>query len=624
MAYMIPDTVPRKATAGERLLYHTFKKYLPDDYIVYYEPNIQGRKPDFVVIGPDIGVLILEVKDYTEHTLYQLNQEEWWIYTKEGRKEKVISPYQQAREYAFLVTNLLKRDKNLLQSDDLTNTYLKFSYASGVVFTRMKQTHLVKHELHRIIRPEVTLTREEIDPGDELFSQEHLMEKLTGMFRYRKNYRLTEQDITAIRYHLFPEVRISGEVQETAYYNDQVLLTLHNLKAMDLYQELLAKQLGDKHRLIRGVAGSGKTLILASRAKLLKQRYPEWRILVLCYGVPLYRTLKCMIEQGHGPEGHQPMMPQSVERKDTVPIVCSTFHEWLKKDFHVHHDKEISHVLQRIESGQMKPPQYDAILIDESQDFEESWMRLVVAALNPDTQSLLLVEDKAQNIFKRSPSISQKVGLDFRGRSKVLTVNYRNTAEIATFAWEFYREHSRLQCKISNDDTADIIPPQCTKRKGPMPFIRSFASFPDEARWVADVIHRLTRKPNISFSDIAILYRVKNSKGVAYVDLLRDELAQHHIPVYWITKASESKREYNPEDNSVKVCTLDSAKGLDFKAVFIVNIDNLPFYREESEETEVSRLYIGMTRATEYLFLTYSGQSAFTPYFDAYAEGKKS
>ena len=61
MAYTIPETIRSSATAGERLLFRTLKTYLPDDYIVYYEPEIRGRRPDFVIIGPDLGLVVLEV-----------------------------------------------------------------------------------------------------------------------------------------------------------------------------------------------------------------------------------------------------------------------------------------------------------------------------------------------------------------------------------------------------------------------------------------------------------------------------------------------------------------------------------------------------------------------------------
>jgi superfamily I DNA and RNA helicase len=78
---------------------------------------------------------------------------------------------------------------------------------------------------------------------------------------------------------LFPEVRISAEFKQPVPY-----------------QENLAKQLGDKHRLIRGVAGSGKTLILASRAKLLSNENPDWKILILCYNISLSQGIKQVVQ----------------------------------------------------------------------------------------------------------------------------------------------------------------------------------------------------------------------------------------------------------------------------------------------------------------------------------------
>lgn len=47
--------------------------------------------------------------------------------------------------------------------------------------------------------------------------------------------------MNAIRDHLFPEVRISAEFKKPVPYNDQILLSLHNIKTMDLHQEKHAK-----------------------------------------------------------------------------------------------------------------------------------------------------------------------------------------------------------------------------------------------------------------------------------------------------------------------------------------------------------------------------------------------
>src|SRR3954470_17424096 len=92
MAITIPETIRTSATAGERLFFRTLKTFLPDDYIVYYEPEIQGKRPDFVIIGPDLGIVVLEVKDYTKNTLLQVNHDEWHIGATSEEQAIIKSP----------------------------------------------------------------------------------------------------------------------------------------------------------------------------------------------------------------------------------------------------------------------------------------------------------------------------------------------------------------------------------------------------------------------------------------------------------------------------------------------------------------------------------------------------
>ncbi|MFD1884442.1 3'-5' exonuclease [Paenibacillus wenxiniae] len=647
MAYMIPETIPGSATQGERILFNTFRKHLPDNYIVYYEPHINNghhRRPDYVIIGPDLGLLVLEVKDYTEHTLYQLSPDEWQLHTNKGTEslETVKNPITQARNYAFHIHNKLKKDRNLLQQEGAYANSLKFRYGYGVVFTRMKEVHMIRNEIHRCIDLNLVLTREQINPDDEQFDADHLRERMSNMFPipFHQRQWLSEEDMTAIRYHLFPEVRIRADIQHRGYYQDDVLLSLHNMQAMDLHQESLARQLGDRHRLIRGVAGSGKTLVLATRARTLLREHPDWRILVLCYGSPLSCNIRSMIM-------HKLCEPEDLfewstmqiqgeaeqaQANDILPeqLEIGTFHDWMYKHFPLkfsmsekENERQIQELLDQLESGTMIAPQYDAILIDEGQDLEPQWLELITKSLNPDTQSLLIVEDKAQKIFRRKVSLSRNTGLDFRGRSKILNINYRNTSQIVHFAWEFYRSHSKLKDKFQNtitaSDVAEIIPPQGTKRKGPEPQMRHCTSITDEMNWVAEQIQYLHGEKKVAYTDMVILYRVKGSyKNTYIVDTIRQGLQESEIPFNWFTENKRTKDAFDRYEETVKISTIDSAKGMDFRAVFIVNVDGMPREKAKDEEwdEEVSRLYIGMTRAMEYLYLSYSRMEGFAKWVE--------
>ena len=620
MAFSIPETIRTSATAGERLLFRTLKTYLPDDYIVYYEPEIRGKRPDFVIIGPDLGLVVLEVKDYTKNTLYQLNPDEWTIVNTSGEQTTVKSPLRQARDNAFHLVDVLKKDRNLVQLEGKHKFQLKFPYGFGSVYTRLHQKDFIQHDLYSVVNPDLCLTRDEIDPDHDSFSEEVLIEKIMNMFvvPYRLREPLTHEDINAIRYHLFPEVRISAEFKQPSPYQDQLLLSLHDIKAMDLHQENLAKQIGDKNRIIRGVAGSGKTLVLASRAKLLAKEHPDWKILILCYNISLSRTIEQMIH--HMMNEPDSLFDFDFTEKEQIAtnehsIEVRNFHSWLRNDLRIS-ESQLPSILQKLEQGEAILPMYDAILIDEGQDFEADWFKLVSHLLNPATKSLLLVEDRAQSIYKRARSYIQDTGLDFRGRSKILSINYRNTAQIVEFAWNFYKEHSALRNKVvAKDFESEIISPQSTRRKGLQPAIYKADTFHHEVNMVAKQIKKLHTAYKVPYSEMLILYRVRKTYKMDYADTLLRELEKAGIPHFWLTKDTDSKRSYKKDDDRVIISTIDSSKGLDFQAVFVVNVDNIPFPLEEDKEREASLLYIAMTRAKDFLCLSYSGESEYTQYF---------
>lgn len=625
MAVTIPENIRSSATAGERLFFRTLKTYLPDDYIVYYEPEIQGRRPDFVIIGPDLGVVVLEVKDYTKNTLFQINHDEWQIVSSSGQNAFVKSPMKQARDNMFHVVDALKKDKSLVQLDGKYKFQLKFPYGHGVVFTRLYSKDFVEHGMYSVIEPSLCLTRDEIDPDKEAFSEEVLMEKILNMFvvPFRLRDPLSIEDINAIRYHLFPEVRISAEYKQPVPYQDQLLLSLHDIKTMDLHQENLAKQIGDKNRLIRGVAGSGKTIILASRAKMLSKQNPEWKILILCYNISLANSIQQMIT--HMLNELEDLFDFDSNSKVVTNenIIVRNFHSWLKNDLRIK-EHQLPTIIEKVGKKEAILPTYDAVLIDEGQDFEADWLRLVSSLINVNTQSLLLVEDRAQTIYNRKRSYLQDTGLSFQGRSKVLSINYRNTHQILTFAWDFYRKHSLFKNKVVKGDLeGEIIAPQSTKRKGPEPGIIKAKNFFEETKMIARQIKKLHIEKKVSFDEILILYRVKKTYQTPIIDVIKKALTDTDLPFYWITENDVSKRSYEKEDGKIKISTIESSKGLDFRAVFIVNIDSMPFPLVENKEREVSLFYIGMTRAQEYLCLSYSGESEFTVHLDGIREERK-
>ncbi len=243
---------------------------------------------------------------------------------------------------------------------------------------------------------------------------------------------------------------------------------------MDREQERLVRTLGEGHRLLRGVAGSGKTIVLIGRARHLRERHPEWRILVLCFN----RSLASSLRQAIPPDPH---------------VEILTFHKWALGEINKsgvavpkppgrgpqwdeYWTREVAQLLlQAFDAGRVSPGAYQAVLVDEGQDFADAWYRALLRALDPTTNSLFIALDSSQNIYKRKVSW-REIGVRIVGRTRVLRVNYRNTRPILPAAYPMIQDIDTAQ-QTSPDALEEYVAPDRALRDGPAPEIRRCASF---------------------------------------------------------------------------------------------------------------------------------------------------
>jgi len=120
MATLIPSmgSCVSRMTGGERRLAERLEQKLDDDYLLWYDVPMGPRNahPDFCVLHPRRGILVLEVKDWHRNTILQADKQNWEILGDNGPKT-VINPLEQARQYAHQVVGALERDKQLVQAD---------------------------------------------------------------------------------------------------------------------------------------------------------------------------------------------------------------------------------------------------------------------------------------------------------------------------------------------------------------------------------------------------------------------------------------------------------------------------------------------------------------------------
>ena len=611
MAEIIPSLtreVLKSMTAGEKRFAQRLKELLEDDYLCWFDTPVgkQQRYPDFILLHPSRGLLFLEVKDWKPETIRKINKQEVTLLTLQGQVIKP-NPFVQVRQYVHQVINLLQKDKLLQQSKEGYLGNLITPYAWGVVFTNITRKQIEKaipEEQRTNLLPDHLMIYK--DEMTESVDSESFQERLWGMFNYQFEDKLTLPQIDRIRWHLFPEIRIDSPVQENLFddveqeNNKEQQAVSDNLpdiiRIMDIQQEQLARSLGGGHRVIHGVAGSGKTLILGYRAQMLAQTIGK-PILILCFNISLAAKLQSFI----------------VSKNLSEQILIYHFHEWCKtqlKTYHVdvfsgdepYYQRQVTSVINAVDRKQIPRAQYGAVLIDEGHDFEAQWLKLVVQMIDPETNSLLLLYDDAQSIYQQRNGLGfslSSVGIQAKGRTSILRLNYRNTREILDFAYHFAHEYLNGSNNSEITDELSLVEPEAAGMSGPKPKVHFLSSWQSEVEQCVKTIkewHSQGKK----WRDMAIIY-VKGYQGKVIDQKLRDA----NIPTLWAA-TKQYKSAYDPSVDRVTVLTLQSSKGLEFSCVVMVGVGEL---NSKNLANDGRLLYVGMTRAQSELHICSSSPS---------------
>ncbi len=254
----------------------------------------------------------------------------------------------------------------------------------------------------------------------------------------------------------------------------------------------------------------------------------------------------------------------------------------------------------------LEEPHYSAVIVDEAQDITMAgllFLRALVNAPHPDEDrpnGLLILGDGAQRIYPGGYTLRQ-AGIEVRGRTTVLSVNYRNTDEILGAAMAVAgdnRVHDLAEDFRRGEERAD------TSRRGPRPLLVKAAGLDGQLDEIVRRIGQITEvDKDIGPGDIAILVPMRHQ-----VKKVCDRIKRTRFGVQRLER-------YDGRPNSlIKVGTFHRGKGLEFKVVFLPDLTKGRFPRKpkrnqtveeaaEARELEISQLFVAMTRARDILVL---------------------
>jgi len=608
MAFLIPDNLKSRKDVSDaiRRVARAFAIALDEDVTVWYEPlfDPDGELPHLVVLDPRLGIVVLEVlKGRDKANLLGAVRGRLRIEI-DGEEREVDNPLERAERFADALRTRLRAHPSLAD----------VGVGAVAVFSGITEPDARRLGIDRIVDLERCIFKPDLDAALQDANATGLLRTFTKAVGGTRGDELSEDALSELRGIIHPDVVITRRAEQGALFAASSEASTSRsddpVKVMDRRQEAMAKSLGSGHRVIRGVAGSGKTLVLVARAKLLARLLPSKRILVTCYTRSLASQLRAELAEFPNIE---------VVNLDKLMARCIAAAHIKHPGYEAGDAVVAQTALQAIRAG--NGARYRAVLVDEAQDFGTEALRFCVELLEstrPDEQDLVIVADSAQNIFRKDFRWKD-AGISAQGRTRLLRVNYRNTREILEFAHRFLTADPSISVDEVPDpeDEFSIIPAETAERSGPPPVVKVAASPEEEVDLVVETVRQLYshRRPSRS---IAVLHGEQSVDDKVYrpreiVAALRDA----DIPCFWVTdpKQKANRDLAGSADEPVIVSTIQSAKGLEFPDVVVCGLGV-----REDELTARKLLYVGFTRAFERLTVVTTKDSPFRDDVEAAAD----
>ena len=403
MAKMIPAEIKKDEylSSGEKEVFEALKIGLSDEWVVIYSLrwvtdddiflNKSNGESDFILINPNYGVMILEVKDGVIRCI----NGEWSSISSSNIKRSIKDPEKQANEAKF---NLLSR--------------LKKSNISPYITTAVWFPDCIKEKcsLPLSMPKDIIL---------DMMSFNSIEERIVSIFKYRAKKegfvirKLLDSDYKKIIDILNPKVDIKMPLLRVSNK-----INMKYIKLNDEQNNFFENLDGNKIISVNGHAGTGKTVLAVKKA--FRESEVGKKVLFLCYN----DLLKQNIRQ----ESNEEFEVFSIH--SFAEDYLKKYNEKLYNEFqeNVDHEEMMNKFIKEASNNKaQKRIFYDSIIIDEGQDFTEEWFKVIKEFLD-DNSSLCVFYDKNQmlyNKYGRTDSSFLEIGTKYE-----LNRNMRNTDEI--------------------------------------------------------------------------------------------------------------------------------------------------------------------------------------------------
>ena len=547
---------------SEKIPYEKFKNLKEKELIIYYSRNYiyrtfhntlsDGEIADFFVIHPKKGIIFIECKKGI--ISYDRESGLWFTNNQQLKKD----PIQQAMEH---------RRKFLKKIKDETTININIPTTHAVLFFETPKPEILKKEFRFDIKPEMMMWREQFQDLDNSISKIFDLQE-------SKNF-INQQDLNKI-HTLFMGQDLKNPLKNilNASESDQ------NLRLSENQEQILSAMFDmfNKKIAIRGLAGTGKTILLAQRAvDVVNERK---RVLILTKTKPLNKFLKLLtkISDNRLTITHVDYFVRSVCKKYNEPYSHPRDAEDTDQHFEQYNPNICLDMFEKYPEEK-----YDLILVDEAQDFYKDWYEALCFAKKDDGQ-IVFFYDPFQEQINDSMISSLETAEDVT--KYPLKINFRNTFEI----------NNLLQKLIKNFyPDSKLFYDKPIENHGEKPQLLEVNDRNDQITKVTEIINKLVNKEKVVPRDIAVIYD-GSIKAPSKNDLsITTEIKKNGFDVISAEDYSEPYINKSKE-NCITLDSIRRFKGLEKTVIIVTNL-------EEITKETVKNLYTGLSRARAHLVI---------------------
>lgn len=416
-------------TPGELHLLNYLVENLDDSYEIFFNPFIDGDRPDFIILKKNTAIFIIEVKDYNLAN-YSINAFNKWQVNSGKGISIISSPQSQAFRYKSNLYNLHLPVLGLsyLKNRNFFNivhpfVYLHKSEKSDIdtLYSCPQSELMIRSryldEQYRCNEISYDQYNQQADKNSKLKSKLSRDKSMTyGVDRIKD----LVNKIKSIKPHILFEDRIYDD------FKRRLMPSEHTLKQgkkipLDERQTKLAISTSGKEK-IKGVAGCGKTTIIANRAVNAFHRHDDI-VLILTFNITLKNLIKDRISDILG-------------YRDDQHFAVTNYHQFFNSQLTAT-EQDISELIKTYGMNELFKRdlfsgyvvnKYRTILIDEVQDFESEWVKIIRDNFLYAEGEMVLFGDESQNIYERDNKRAAIIAQGF-GEWKKLRRSYRTSID---------------------------------------------------------------------------------------------------------------------------------------------------------------------------------------------------